>query len=61
MLRIVRHNHFTNPNESVAHASDGAFQDGLYLGTLAAKSGAEPYIAVGRWATLKERTSFASG
>lgn len=43
------------------HASDGAFQDGTYLGRLAAQRGEAAHIASGRWATAADRKSFADG
>jgi hypothetical protein len=61
MLRTAHLNHFSSPNENVAQITDGAFRDGLYLGRLAAESGAEPHVAIGRWATLEDRTSFTTG
>jgi len=48
-------------NQSVAQTIDGAFRDGLYLGRLAAESRAEPHVAVGRWATVEDRSSFTAG
>ena len=48
-------------NVSVRYATDGAFRDGLYLGRLAAESGAESHIAIGRWATVGDRASFTAG
>jgi hypothetical protein len=42
-------------------ALNGAFRDGLYLGTLTAKHGEEPHIAAGRWARSEDRQSFAEG
>jgi hypothetical protein len=50
-----------SPGEDVAQITNGAFRDGLYLGRLAAKRGAEPRIATGRWATSEDRSSFTSG
>ncbi len=42
-------------------AVDGAFRDGLYLGSLAAASQQQPRIAVGRWSTQQDRLQFAIG
>jgi hypothetical protein len=61
MLRTDHHNHFSSPNQTVAQTIDGAFRDGLYLGRLAAEGGAEPHVAIGRWATLEDRASFTAG
>ena len=54
-------NHFSSPNQSAAQISDGAFRDGLYLGKLAAERGAAPHVAIGRWATSQDRSSFTAG
>ena len=35
--------------------TDGAFRDGLYLGRLAAQSGGERHVSVGRWATAQDK------
>jgi basic membrane lipoprotein Med (substrate-binding protein (PBP1-ABC) superfamily) len=43
------------------HATDAAFQDGRYLGKLAARQAQPAYAATGRWATAAERKSFADG
>jgi hypothetical protein len=51
---------FANPSGS-AQLTDGAFRDGVYLGRLAAKSGGEHHVAVGRWATTQDRSSFSAG
>jgi hypothetical protein len=48
-------------NNKVAQITDGAFRDGLYLGRLAAEDGSEPHVAVGRWATAEDRSSFTAG
>jgi len=48
-------------NDNVAQITDGAFRDGLYLGRLAAESGREPHLAVGRWARAEDRSSFTAG
>ena len=58
---VVNHRStFQNTNAS-GQAPDGAFQDGLYLGRLAAKRGAESHIAIGRWSTSESRASFTAG
>jgi hypothetical protein len=43
------------------HATNGAFRDGLFLGTQAAKRGAGLHIASGRRPTDQDRDSFAEG
>ena len=45
----------------VSENLDGAFRDGLYLGRLAGESGAEPHMAIGRWAWADARRSFRAG
>ncbi len=60
MLGPAHSKQYANPNES-ALLSDGAFRDGLYLGRLAAQSGDERHISVGRWATAQDRSSFSAG
>ena len=54
-------NHVSSPDQSLAQITNGAFRDGLYLGRLAAESGAEPRIAIGRWATSEDRSYFTAG
>ena len=61
ILRSHQNHPLLNSNQAVAQDADGAFRDGLYLGRLAAESGAEPRIAVGRWATVEDRSSFTAG
>jgi hypothetical protein len=58
---VVDHRSTFEIKNAAGRASDGAFQDGLYLGRLAAKRGAESHIAIGRWATTESRTSFTAG
>jgi basic membrane lipoprotein Med (substrate-binding protein (PBP1-ABC) superfamily) len=43
------------------HATDAAFQDGAYLGKLAARQAQPAHVATGRWATPADRKSFADG
>lgn len=50
-----------NLSMSASQAANGPFRDGLYLGTLAARSGEAPHIAFGRWAQPHDRESFAAG
>jgi hypothetical protein len=59
MLRVDQRNHLSTP--IAARSTDGAFRDGLYLGQLAAERGSESHLAVGRWATPDDRSSFTSG
>jgi hypothetical protein len=61
MLYGDRHQNSPAANDNVAQITDGAFRDGLYLGRLAAESGSEPHVAVGRWAATKDRASFTAG
>jgi len=61
ILRSHQNNLPLNSNRAVAQNADGAFRDGLYLGRLAVESGAEPRVAVGRWANVKDRLSFTVG
>jgi hypothetical protein len=53
----------TNPDTSADSrlATSAAFQDGMYLGKLAAKNGQPLRIAVGRWSTDQDRASFTDG
>ncbi len=48
-------------NNNSAQLTDGAFRDGVYLGRLAAESGGEHHVAVGRWASAQDRSSFSAG
>jgi hypothetical protein len=59
MLRTGQNNQLSTG--TAAQITDGAFRDGLYLGSLAAERGAEPHAAIGRWATQEDRSSFAAG
>jgi hypothetical protein len=52
---------FLSVSSARTHATNGAFRDGLFLGAQAAKRGAEPHIASGRWPTDQDRDSFAEG
>jgi len=61
MLSGNRHHNNPTANGNVAQITDGAFRDGLYLGRLAAEGGSEPHVAVGRWATAEDRSSFTAG
>lgn len=60
LLRIDHQFPSAVPN-SVLQATDGAFRDGVYLGKLAAKRGLPSHVAIGRWSTPVDRTSFAAG
>lgn len=42
-------------------AADGAYRDGLYLGSLARESDSHRAAPVGRWSTEKDRAAFAMG
>jgi hypothetical protein len=48
-------------NNDAAHATNAAFRDGLFLGTLTAKRGGDYHAATGRWATEEDRASFTAG
>src|SRR5260370_42130450 len=61
MLPGNRHHNNHTATNNVAQITDGAFRDGLYLGRLAAEGGSEPHVAVGRWATAEDRSSFTAG
>jgi hypothetical protein len=47
--------------QNIIQTNDAAFRDGLYLGRIAAKAGAAPYIAIARWSAAEDRTSFTAG
>jgi hypothetical protein len=53
----------TNNNALITtnQALNGAFRDGVYLGTLAARRAEAPHIAFGRWATANDQQSFREG
>jgi hypothetical protein len=51
---------FTANNDAV-HATNAAFRDGLFVGTLTAKRGGNYHAATGRWATEGDRASFIAG
>lgn len=59
-IKVTTH---TNSASSTAsdRATDGAFRDGMYLGSLAAERGETPHVAFGRWATAADRQSFTEG
>jgi len=61
VLRTDQGNQVSNSSITAAQMTDGAFRDGLYLGKLAAERGAESHVAIGRWATAEDRSSFAAG
>jgi hypothetical protein len=61
MLRSDYHNLFAGSSATAAQDNDGAFRDGFYLGRIAAQAGTAPYIAIGRWWTAEDRTSFTVG
>jgi hypothetical protein len=43
------------------HATDAAYRDGLFLGRFDAEAGRSHRVCLGRWSTLPDRASFASG
>jgi hypothetical protein len=61
MLSGDRYHNSPTANGNVAQITDGAFRDGLYLGRIAAEGGSEPHVAIGRWATAADRSSFTAG
>ena len=61
MLYSDRHHNSPITNDNAAQITDAAFRDGLYLGRLAAESGREPHVAVGRWSRAEDRSSFTAG
>ena len=61
MLYSDRQHNSPATNGNLAQITDGAFRDGLYLGRLAAESGREPHVAVGRWSRAEDRSSFTAG
>lgn len=50
-----------NSTPSTSMENGAPFRDGLYLGQGAARSGEEPRMAVGRWATDENRAAFREG
>lgn len=50
-----------NRTASIELNNDAAFRDGLYLGRLAQAENRTMRPPVGRWATEKDRASFAAG
>ncbi len=61
LLRTDHDNYPASSNQTVAQATDAAFRDGVYLGKLAAVHGQSAHVAIGRWATPKDRSSFTTG
>lgn len=61
ILRVAVQQQASLSPDANVRATDGAFRDGIFLGGLAARGGHEPHIAVGRWATDRDRMSFAAG
>jgi hypothetical protein len=55
----------TTPSDArpsvVDQATNGAYRDGLYLGTLAAGRGDRYHASVGRWAREEDRAAFDAG
>jgi hypothetical protein len=43
------------------HALDGAFRDGLFIGSLTAETGLSSRPPVGRWSNPSDRASFLAG
>lgn len=61
ILRVAVQQQTSLSPDANARSIDGAFRDGIFLGGLAAKRGDWPHISVGRWATDRDRMSFAAG
>ena len=61
MLAFSPSNAKPNMPSEARLANDGAFRDGLYLGKLAARSGQQSRLAIGRWSTQQDRSQFAAG
>jgi hypothetical protein len=51
----------TTAELNVMQASNAAYRDGAYQGSLAAKRNGPFHVAVGRWATTEDRASFSEG
>jgi uncharacterized protein with FMN-binding domain len=51
----------TAAETNVAQATNAAYRDGVYEGSLAAKRNGLFHVAVGRWATEEDRASFSEG
>jgi hypothetical protein len=59
---VVAAIYFTSRNISGSNdAMNAAYQDGRYLGKLAAKSGQPPHVAFARWSTDSDRDAFIRG
>lgn len=43
------------------HATNGAYRDGLFLGSRDAQSGNVHRVCIGRWSMQTDRAAFASG
>jgi len=46
---------------NVTQATNAAYRDGVFQGSLAAKRNSPFHVAVGRWATEEDRASFSEG
>jgi hypothetical protein len=44
-----------------AHATDGAFRDGMFIGQMDRSRALPPHVASGRWTTPADRQSFSQG
>jgi hypothetical protein len=59
---LLFRNSMTTPNSvEVQRATDGAFRDGLYLGTLDRAAGRTVTPPIARWSSEQDRASFARG
>jgi hypothetical protein len=61
VMQTSRYRPSVIPPAVVEHADDAAYRDGLYLGALAARTGAPYHPAAGRWAAAADRSAFADG
>ncbi len=51
-----------NQTSSIAaHATDGAFRDGMFMGQMDRSRALPHHVASGRWTTTADRVSFSQG
>ena len=61
MLQTSRTNPLPAMHDETGLNNSAAFRDGLYLGRLAAKSGDQGRVAIGRWSAESDRALFKAG
>ena len=61
MVVVSRDMTLQNKTAEIQLNNDAAYRDGLYLGKLAQAADHQMRPPVGRWATEKDRASFAAG